>query len=461
MRRWILVLMVFSVVFVLSAHNLYAFENVKTHPAMTERAVTASTIDNYLKTQIGLNDGINTQLSYNFPLEIQIRINRAKWDGGKTTRTLLEWLKVGSAIEDTDLYPVQPIRPRHHFYDPTRNSGLNNKDDNPDWKGWPETAMGLKGGSALIWAVNGTAPYSPTSNNQSWQSTRTDFYNSLTKSLKADRDKYLAMTFLDLGSVLHMIEDMGVPAHTRNDFLFAHYRQKKGDDYGEPLESWIERMIPDNGSLGRWISGSWTPTPQIYSKVSNYFDTDIYTGDYLGDGIPTPGTWGLSERTNYQFLSWSTIFDVNVFSLYYFTNPAKTFTQEVNESGRIYLSGYGVNHLASQTMSYHFLKHSHLNKSWCVLGKTIFDDYANITLPRTINYATGLANYFFRGRLSATAKCIECNTIELTVKNQSSNSGTAQTLKGGGFELYWDDPNGNRTQITDFVIDGWLRPCYS
>jgi hypothetical protein len=453
MKNRLLILLITFVISILPFRFLYAFENVKTHPAMTERAAITSTIDNYLKNQIGLNDGINTELFYDFSFEIKSRIERAEWDGGKTTRTLLEWLKVGSAIEDTDLYPVKPRRPRHHFYDPYRNTGLNNRDDNPNFHGGPEVAMNFKGGSALMWAVNGTAPYAPTSNEQAWHNARTDLYSSLTENLKDDREKYLAMTFLDLGCVLHMLEDMGVPAHTRNDFLFAHYR--KYDDYGEPLESWIEKMIPSGGSLGRWISGGWTPTPQVFSKVSDYFDAGLYTGNYLGYDVPTPCTWGLSERTNYQFLSWTTIFDANFLtSLYWFPNPAKINTAEVNESGRTYLAGYGVDHLAQQTMSQHHLQHDHLNRAWCVLGEAIYDDYAEITIPRTIDYATGLANYFFRGRLSATAECIECNTIELTVTNLSDNSGTSQTLKGGTFELYWDDAAGNRTPITAFVIDG-------
>ena len=269
MKNQLVVLLVIFVISILPLQFLYAFENVKTHPVMTERAAVASTIDSCLKTQMGLTNGINTQLYYDFPSEIQTRIERAEWDGGKTTRTLLEWLKVGSAIEDTDLYPVKPRRPRHHFYDPTRNAGLNNRDDNPDFHGGPEIAMDFKGGSAMVWAVNGTASQNPATNNQSWQSSRTDFYNSLTKPLKNDREKYLAMTFLDLGCVLHMLEDMGVPAHTRNDFLFAHYRKRK--DYGDPFETRVERNVIENGnSLSRWINPSWTPTPQVFSKVSDY-----------------------------------------------------------------------------------------------------------------------------------------------------------------------------------------------
>jgi len=52
MKKRNLVLMAFSVATILFSHGLYAFENAKTHPAITERAATntASTLDDYLKT---------------------------------------------------------------------------------------------------------------------------------------------------------------------------------------------------------------------------------------------------------------------------------------------------------------------------------------------------------------------------------------------------------------------------
>ncbi|PKL50908.1 MAG: hypothetical protein CVV39_00920 [Planctomycetes bacterium HGW-Planctomycetes-1] len=63
---------------------------------------------------------------------------------------------------------------------------------------------------------------------------------------------------------------------------------------------------------------------------------------------------------------------------------------------------------------------------------------------------------FFRGRLSVEAECIECDVFELTITNKSDNSGFPQTLKGGDFELYWEDAAGNRAEVPDFGIDsGW------
>ncbi|GAJ22722.1 unnamed protein product, partial [marine sediment metagenome] len=77
----------------------------------------------------------------------------------------------------------------------------------------------------------------------------------------------------------------------------------------------------------------------------------------------------------------------------------------------------------------------------------VFIDYADITIPRTIDYTTGLANYFFRGRLNGEPNWLDPDTVELTITNNSNNSGVPQTLKAGTFEIYWDDANDTRTQI--------------
>jgi hypothetical protein len=456
MIRQNLVLTILSVVFILSHQSLYAFENKNTHPALTDKSVVASIIDDYLKTQVGLGDGINTQLSYNFPSEIQTRINRTKWDGGKTKRTLLEWIKVGSAIEDEDEYPAYSIRSRHHLYDPIRNAGWNNHDDNPHWIGWPATVLGLRGGSAMEWAINGMAPLRPILNYQSWQSAREDFYAALTNSTKSDREKYLAMTFLDLGCVLHVLEDMGIPAHTRNDVLFEHYRNK--NDNGSPFEKYVERHVMRTGGLSNWLSANWYPTPKVFSKVADYFDTDTRNGiDYFAGNVP--GTWGLAECTNYQFLSWSTIFRPDDGNLYFFPHPALAETDPLVEGRYQYRSGYGVQHLTRHTMSSDYLLYpNNLDRAYVVIdGKTLYD-YAEITIPRTIDYVTGLANYFFRGKLSIEDIYYDSGSGKwiATIKNTSKNYNIEQVLYGGSFEMYWEDCQGNRTQVTDLSVDNWV-----
>lgn len=55
---------------------LYAFDNIETHPSLTEKAVCASVLDNYLKAQMGLSVGIETQIKYDFPLLLILALSK-------------------------------------------------------------------------------------------------------------------------------------------------------------------------------------------------------------------------------------------------------------------------------------------------------------------------------------------------------------------------------------------------
>jgi len=439
-------------------NSLYAFENRKTHPAITSKGTEASVIDDYLKTQLGLANGISTQLYWNFPQDIKTRIDRGEADPDKTTRNIMEWLRVGSIIEDEDGRRIAPWRPRHHFHDPYRNAGLDNHTDHPDWSAPLFSSWIPLGQSALSWTTTGTASQEPYNNNEKWATARSTFYDSLRSTTKNAREAQLAETLLKLGCVLHLLEDTGVPAHTRNDFLYGHYRSVYTLDWGNPLESWVEEQIEANGGQCPW-SGTG---PIVFDKLAKYFDADAYAGNYLGDGIlPPAGLWGLSECSNYQFLSLSTVFGCSGVK-YQFPHPAKEHTTSLAEYGKIgdtvfqkiYFNGsnYGVFHLVRR--SYTHYKKSIWGSDVAVVDSTntpddvnVFEDYADITIPRTIDYATGLTNYFFRGRLDVEPNWIDPNIVKLVITNDSNNSGVPQTLKAGTFEIYRDDANDTRAKI--------------
>lgn len=284
--------------------TIYGWDNRLTHPAITREAInsSASLIDSYLATQLGLSDGIATELYWDFPADVESRMTRNNMVDPAETKTILDWLRAGSTIEDED-GKWKPWRPRHHFHDPTRNAGLDNHNDHPDWDapGWSSWLP--LGQSALNWAILGTAAQEPINNNEKWENARSTFYDSLRSTTKSVREAKLAESLLKLGCVLHLIEDMGVPAHTRNDFLFGHYRSLY--DKGNPLETWAEEQIEANGGQCPWAGTG----PVVFNELAKYFDTDTRNhNDYLGDGVSPPDTWGLAECTNYQFLSLSTVF---------------------------------------------------------------------------------------------------------------------------------------------------------
>jgi hypothetical protein len=213
------------------------------------------------------------------------------------------------------------------------------------------------------------------------------------------------------------------------------------------------------------LPAGWTPDAKALNKVSNYYDADLYARVYL-EGQPPLATWGLAECSNYQFLSYSTVFGTTL-SKYKFPHPAKEHMAKdpLVEGGYTYFDGtpgYGVEHMAQKSLTEHYLTETGfghklgttIRNTNTTNDKKVHEDYAKITIPRTIDYVTGLANYFFRGRLSVEVDSSWWPDIELAIVNHSVNSDVGQTLKGGTFELYWDNAAGDRTQVSSFAIDG-------
>jgi hypothetical protein len=453
---------------------LYAWENKVTHPAITKKSVNSNTaiVDDYLKTQLGLSDGLSTQLYWNFPTDIKNRMTENKKVDPNKTKTILDWLRAGSTIEDEDGRGI-PWRPRHHFYDPTRNTGLDNHTAYPEWDapGWSHWLP--LGTSTLHWAIDGNAVYEPSTNNDKWSDAREAFYNSLTAQDSNDRQTYLAASMVKLGCVLHLLEDMGVPAHTRNDFLYGHYRSAYKLDYGNDLEKNVETKIIANNGDSLWNGNGAV----VFDKLAKYFDTDTRNPyNYLGSGILPPETWGLAEATNYQFWSLSTI--NSSLPKYYFEHPHLAYMGTDIEEGtadkKLYLNGvnYGVSHIARKSYTYYYTEYHNIygtmipetkqkiDSTITTDDEKVFDDYATITIPRTIDYATGLANYFFRGqvqlRSAVDSRFEDLLSVTLYIKNKSMLEANPLDykfgFKGGQFEVYWDDANGNRTEIPGITL---------
>ncbi len=444
----------------------------QTHSALTEKAISDSNqtvLDEYLKSQLGIDQGLNCILLLD---ELITPDPDRVLPEVPTNSSVLDLLKAGSRLEG-----IPNPRAKHHFHDPYRNMGLENKTEHPNWAVafktttyvwyWGDNLFDLTGASNLKRASGTEAGEweNEYQNYFAWPDARDYFYKALTEESDATREHYLALTFLTLGHVLHFIEDVGVPARVRNDFIEAHFRGLYPGGIGNKLEGWTKEQIEDNNNTipSDWLSG-WTPQAKVFSKLSDYWDVNDYIGQYVGTSPSFD--WGLSEQTNYQFLSKSTIFreDVNN-TKYYFPHPDPCNVAEHVDSSwwykRRYVSGYDITHLArtkfiqkyaymagmpypTETVAYH-----------TTFDEAVYEDYAEVTIRRTIDYATGLANYFFRGQLSVEPNWADPNIAVLTITNDSNNSGVPQVLKGGVFELYWDDADGNRAEVGDFVAAGW------
>jgi len=292
------------------------------------------------------------------------------------------------------------------------------------------------GQSALLWATMGIANEDPGVNTNRWRVARATFNNSFRQTTKAEREAYLAQSMLNLGCVVHLLEDMGVPAHTRNDFVWGHYRNLLNS--GNPLENWTEAQISTDNEIPDLFLTGWTPQPIIFSKIADYWDAGMEPS--VPSTVSPSNDWGLAECTNYQFLSDYTVFRPNVNNTkYYFPNPAfSNLLPDFYEGEGIfrcrYATGYGVIHLAACLYTE---KYNPAPICYTVTDNYfVYRDYASITIPRTIDYTTGLVNYFFRGILEVEAHSTGGSSAEITITNKSMNSTVEQALNGGTFWLY-------------------------
>ncbi len=380
--------------FVIGTTGTYAYDDKIVHPEINEWAGRQSSLDDFIKTQLGFSAGINTTF-----------LEKECWD----------WLRQGGTDEDAG------VRWMSHFHDPLEpwdNSGLWNND--------------------TLWHANLAWAQRP-GNAFSWSAAREHYYQALVTQYESE----FAQTFLTLGHLMHLVADMAVPAHVRDD---AH---PLGDLYekwatihcdpDKPAEFSCNFNYPDEPakrltpSLSIFVhanpadSGEAALAPE---PISALWDQNKYRKILDNPWVTRTGispeslaNIGLAEYTNANFFSQDTIF-------YGYDHPSKTeaytrtgallstvrFTDisiadleiQIAEDNtpdfRIYAYAsdeQGEYHLAS--LGYFFEEETLVEPGGTdtdhTLDDTVLADYAARLVPRAVGYSTALLDYFFRGRI--------------------------------------------------------------
>jgi hypothetical protein len=407
-------------------------------------------------------------------------------------QTLTGWLMRGAVREDDNdvenkasddpgNYSSKSVMPRPfgHFYDPYWDRGLtiplftiNGKTYGGFSPGAPAPKWALIDGTT-IWS--GTNPLSHTlrTNAYNWSAAREAYWRALTGTSKdvltnpaydgSDmkpknpyddsiptisnydlRKGYWAGTFRILGDMVHLIQDMAQPQHTRND---AHsgagciqgtnvcfgghdsFYEKyiKARTLGDKSFSLSEGFSPDPTKA--WAAGNSTTntlapldftsyaTPQQiprFDKIADYFSSGTSGGSLAGKGManysnrgfysfgtnigssagstfpsPDPGGAGLSPlvMTSGVLDSGGHVVSGAVTYLVGNVNDTLTGTQDAN----VKLSTYGAWN--------QFLRASPSGKSQFTLNYLNYDDQARLLIPRAVAYSAGLIDYFFRSKM--------------------------------------------------------------
>lgn len=225
-----------------------------------------------------------------------------------------EWLKQGAIEEDT------PIRWMNHFYNPITGRGL-----------WGFS-------SAKDWSRENIKQLFYPKGNQTWQKA-IEFYTNGDKK----------QAFIALGHVLHLIEDMSVPAHTRDD---AHPE-------GDPYESWVKNNAEKNFE-GVSITN--------FDNLDNFFDL-------------------LAGYSNKYFLSKDTINKNELAN-------KNIFRKKIGENKFVDCI-QGEDSLDNKFCLV-FTEGSYFTRFYFIDDPIVHSDYYSLLAPKAISYGAGVIDLFFK-----------------------------------------------------------------
>jgi len=273
-------------------------------------------------------------------------------------------LEKGSAEEDSPTF-----RCLAHFYDPIYEQGLYG---NITTKKWAEATK-----IQAVLDLKYTALLANISQNLFTSETDFSFDRAVFEYVHGDKLRGLE----GLGHILHLIEDMAVPPHTRND----------GHPLGSPYEEYAEKWTKDNID----IAGSLILNDKkviIYNNLDDYF-------------------YNLAIFTNQNFFSEDTIFTKKYFE------PVVDYEKEevLSDEARY---KFGFNKIDSRLIrirEYFDFETKKLEKVFVFQDKDnlILTDYWNALSKQAVLYGAGVMRLFFE------AVEEEKQTLALYKKNRS------------------------------------------
>ena len=188
-------------IFCFSFSSLTFALETETHKAINEYIATNAlnnfSLDSYLKNQLGFTNGIKEEFTSN------------------KTKKAWEWVQFGGEYEDIPYWWMPYLRSVNHFHNPLTKLGFTGI--------WGTGT--LSGVSSLEWSQEFSETQSP-GGFYSWYDVRRYFYKALTSVDKPTRDQNFADTFRGLGQVMHLVEDLSVPEHTRDNGYYADERSE-------------------------------------------------------------------------------------------------------------------------------------------------------------------------------------------------------------------------------------------
>lgn len=466
MARNLIFVIPISLVVIFTSTNIFAWDNERTHKDISQYAAEKSVLEtsnkDYLKN-LGYSAGLNEKFILN---------NRIQ--------SVLLWLQEGSDLEDAgSLLQLASgsARSYNHFHNPLKpweTAGLYDYYSTtipypPFYIIYP-----MLGESALLWAQDSDKQQTylerkGLQGDQSWQTIRDHYYKALIGQSNVARQAELAQTFKGLGHQMHLLQDMAVPAHVRNDAHVSEALQDMAIKKGLPVgDLYFETYAKYNAGLIRNLASNpvypqvdFTKSPAGNVPIAQLYDTDQYNENM----VPTKSLqWGLSEYANANFVSDDTVFTENSDKKdrHYFPYPRYTDQEQcyeqfdevilgTNKSTKYWRKkclGEPVEHFVKVEPWYNVALTWEQKRLSLSLNERAHYDYASNLIPRAVGYSAALLNYFFRGDISLRY------VVDPSPGYVIINNGTERME--GEFGIYYDATDGVRLPV--YAGKGWIGP---
>ena len=274
----------------------------------------------------------DTKVAHPAIAQLAVELYNQKFDPDLDKKDLTCILS-GAMDEDT------PTRWLNHFFDPVHNKGL---------KGLYLPAKD--------WSISPNVQSSFSLGDQSWQRALSDYK-------KGDRERALK----SLGHILHLVADMAVPAHTRDDIHVY-----PGDSYEQYLKkNWLE--IAKDIDTSKFTVVNVKNLNQAFVELANYSNNNFYSDDTVEDSNYRVVEVEKSRRKKIGKIDYT--FSVNLYS----------FGEE--------------NYLYGEELYFDwqnkFLSSKKLKSKLFINHPIILKNHASFLVPKAVSYSAGVIKLFF------------------------------------------------------------------
>jgi DNA-binding beta-propeller fold protein YncE len=348
-------------------------------------------------------------------------------------------IELGAFLEDeADAIAGIPTRPVNHFWDPLRDAPLTDMGNSQ--------SSGPMGKTALVWTKQEYTT-AKTGIKEIWP-----IYNS---TVPADTQKIIT-TMHNVGHVLHLFQDMTSPPHVRNDSHLTIDTLNKF--WGMGGVSGYEYYV---------VNGIYTTNPNSLAKI----DINKNTVTIQNDDDVWKRFKELAVFTNANFYSEDTI-PISTQALWRWFPQPQLLSLPAGST-----SGYAQRTITVDGQSVqieHFVyivEDSITGEITYELNKKVHKDYADILVPKAVEYTASVLAYMLKEEEKKTRKLYVVTAWNLSVIDMNTDSiinniplggntpyGVAIALSGiavnkNTHKIYVTNPNDNNISIIDTNTD--------